>query len=121
MPACWWSQRLQGPAQWLPRRRVPATAAPSREGPGRGGGSTSQEFRDAKGQVERLPGVQPGVARRRVAGIEVHFEDLLGAAQTFRHVVSRQLDVQPARPGPLVAVDVEEGTQLGEDVVEAAC
>ena len=88
------------------------------QGEGEAADQVREEFRHAEGQVERLAGVQPGVARRRVAGIEVHLEDLLGSTEALGHVVPGQLDVQPAGPGPFVTVDVEEGAQLGEDVVE---
>ena len=80
----------------------------------------SEELRHPEGEVERLAGVQPRVARRRVAVVEVALEDLLGPAQALGDVVARQLDVDAARPRALVAVHGEERAQLGEDVVEAA-
>src|SRR5437762_640223 len=70
--------------------------------PGTSGGSVeAQELGHPEREVERLPGVEPGVAHRRVAGVEVVVEDLLGPAEAFRDVVAGQLNVHATRPCPL--------------------
>src|SRR5438552_1512304 len=60
--------------------------------------STPQQLGDAEGKVEGLAGVQPGVAGRRVADVEVGLEDLLGASQALGDVVAGQLRVHAPRP-----------------------
>src|SRR5438067_70248 len=57
-----------------------------------------QELTNAKGQVERLSPVEPGVAHRLVAVVEVALADGLCPAQTLGHVVAGELDMDAAGP-----------------------
>src|SRR5581483_472044 len=80
--------------------------------------SAPQQLGHAEGEVERLAGVQAGVAHRLVAGLQLVGEDFVGAAEALGHVVAGQLDVDPARPGPLRPVDGEVAPDLGHHVLE---
>src|SRR4051812_18206106 len=72
---------------------------------GAGGPSTTQHLRDQEGQLQRLAGVQPRVARALVAAVEVLVADLHGAAEAFGDVLAGQLHVDAARPGAQRPVD----------------
>ena len=61
--------------------------------------SVAEELGDAKGQVDRLAGVQSGVADRGVALVELVLRDVHHPTQAFGHVVAGELDVHAARPG----------------------
>src|SRR5450755_2172800 len=81
--------------------------------------SVAQKLSHPESQIEGLAGVEPGVAGGGVADVEVTFEDLLGAAQAFGHVVACELHVHTARPGAGGAMDGKERAQLAQDVIEA--
>jgi cellulose synthase (UDP-forming) len=83
--------------------------------------SGPQELGDPEGEVERLAGVEPGVAHGLVAGAQVGVEDLLGAAEALGDVVAGELDVHPAGPGADGLVCPEEPGDLGHHGVEMAC
>src|SRR3984957_7792281 len=59
--------------------------------------SAPEALRDREGQVERLAAVQPGIARRLVALVQVGGHDLVTAAHALGHVVAGELDVDAAR------------------------
>ena len=63
---------------------------------------------DHERQVERLAAVQPRVAGRLVALVQVGLDDLVAAADALGHVVAGELDVDAARVGAERAVDLEE-------------
>src|SRR3954469_10081195 len=102
------------------------STAPCRDPPracewwGAGGPSTTQHLRDQERQLQRLPGVEPGVAGRLVAAVEVLVADLHGAAEALGDVLAGELDVDAARPGAQPPVDVEEAEDLVDDPVEVA-
>ena len=75
--------------------------------------SAAQQVGDLEGQVERLAGVEPGVAGGGVAQLQLVLEDLVGAAQALGDVVAGQLDVHAARPGPFGPAGGEELPDLG--------
>src|SRR5579863_2593130 len=54
---------------------------------------------DEEGQVQGLAAVEPGVARRLVAVVQVAFRHVLTAADALGHVVAGELDVDAARVG----------------------
>src|SRR5919202_1230126 len=96
-------------------RRVPPRG---REWWGAGGPSGTQHLRDQEGQLQRLAGVQPGVAGGLVPAVEVLVADVHGAAEALGDVLAGQLDVDAARPGAQGPVDVEEAEDLVDDPVE---
>src|SRR3954447_22091524 len=83
-----------------------------------GGPSTTQHLRDEECQLQRLPGVQPGVAGRLVAAVEVLVADLHRAAEALGDVLAGELHVDAAGPGAQRPVDVEEAQHLVDDPVE---
>src|SRR5664280_726072 len=66
-----------------------------------GRGSGPQQFGDAEGQVERLPGVEAGITGGGVALVELALDDVLDASEALGDVVSGQFHVYPSGPGPL--------------------
>ena len=76
--------------------------------------------RHLEGQIERLAGVEPGVAGRGVAQLELVLEHLVGPPQALGDVVAGELDVHAARPRPFGPAGGEELSDLGQDVVEVA-
>ena len=96
----------------LRNRRAIPPAAPSwsNRAPGavRSDRSATEQIGDPEGQVERLAGVEAGVAHRLVAGAQVGVEDVLGPAEALGDVVAGELDVHAAGPGAAAAVGVEE-------------
>ena len=84
------------------------------------GATGFQLFGDEEGELERLLGVEAGVAEGLVSGGEVGFGQAVGAAGAFGDVLAGHLDVDAAGPGALGGVGVEEAADFGEDGVEAA-
>src|SRR3954469_19161197 len=80
--------------------------------------SAPEHLGDEEGQLQRLPGVQPRVARRLVPAVEVLVADLHRAAEALGDVLTGQLDVDAARPGAQRPVHVEEAEHLVDDPVE---
>src|SRR4051794_9732070 len=80
--------------------------------------SAPEHLGDEEGQLQRLPGVQPRVARRLVAAVEVLVTDLHRAAEALGDVLTGQLDVDAAGPGAQRPVHVEETEHLVDDPVE---
>src|SRR3954447_26116473 len=80
--------------------------------------SATQHLRDQEGQLQRLAGVQAGVAGGLVPAVEVLVTDLHGAAEALGDVLPGQLDVDTAGPGAQRPVDVEEAQDLVDDPVE---
>src|SRR5438093_841128 len=78
----------------------------------------THELGDAKREIERLPRVQPRIAERHVAGIELRLLHVLGAAETLGDVVARELEVNAARPRPGLPMRGEEAFDLPQHVVE---
>ena len=67
---------------------------------------------DPERQVEALAGVQPGVAHRLVAVVEVGVGHGVGAAEALGDVLAGQLDVDAARPRALGPVGPDEPGDL---------
>src|SRR4051812_18424337 len=82
--------------------------------------SATEHLRDQEGQLQGLPGVQPGITRGLVPAVEVFVADLLGAAQALGDVLAGELHVDAAGPGAQPAVHVEEAEHLVDDPVEVA-
>src|SRR5215218_4421197 len=82
--------------------------------------SPTQHLRDEEGELERLAGVQPGVAGRLVPAVEVLVADLHRAAEALGDVLTGELDVDATGPGAQRPVDVEEAQHLVDDAVEVA-
>src|SRR5690349_8220987 len=79
-----------------------------------------QHLGDQEGQLEALLVVQPRVADRLVALVEVGVEDLLGATEALGDVVAGQLDVDAPGHGAEALVHLEEAAHLLHDVLEVA-
>src|SRR3954452_10562416 len=82
--------------------------------------SATQHLRDQERQLQRLPGVQPGVAGGLVPAVEVRVADLHGPAEALGDVLAGELDVDAAGPRAQRAVRVEEAEDLVDDPVEVA-
>src|SRR5262245_9443066 len=80
--------------------------------------SASNELREMERQVERLAGVQAGIAHRFVPAGEILAADRFGSAEALRHVVARQFDVDTPGPRVVGAARLEEAANLGHDIVE---
>src|SRR5947207_1450215 len=127
------------------RRRSPASSRPPRRGPPATGGrspppvrrwgrtprpasrrgsrrlrtcSAPQQLGHPEGEVERLAGVQAGVAHGLVAVLEVVGEHLVGPAEALGHVLPGELHVDAAGPRSLGPVDGEVAPDLLHDVLE---
>ena len=74
----------------------------------------------AEREVERLATVEPRVAHRLVAVVEVAVGDLVGAAEAFGDVLAGELDVDAARPRALGPVGTDEAVDLAHDRFEVA-
>ena len=82
--------------------------------------ATAQQRGDLEGQVEGLTGVQPGVAYRLVAPLEVLVEHLLAAAEALGDVIPGELHVHAAGGDVGRLARGEEAPQLAQHVVEAS-
>src|SRR3954470_21536175 len=71
-------------------------------------------------KIQALAGIEPRVAHRLVAVVELAVEDLVGATHAFGDVVAGQFDVDAAGPCALGLVGADEPTDLGADVIEVA-
>jgi acyl carrier protein len=67
-------------------------------------GELAEQLGDPKGEVDTLSGVQPRVAHRLVAVVEVGVRQLIAAAETLGDVLAGELDVDAARPGAFGSV-----------------
>src|SRR5947209_20204710 len=83
-------------------------------------GSATEHLRDEEGQLQRLAGVQPRVARGLVAAVQVRVADLHGPPEALGDVLAGELDVHAPGPGTQPAVHVEEAEHLVDDPVEVA-
>ena len=81
----------------------------------------ANELGHAECQVEALAGVESRIAHRLVAMVEIFDREIVGATETFGHVVAGEFDVDAARPSAFRAVRVHEAGDLADDVVEVAC
>ena len=82
--------------------------------------SCGEHLGDEERQLQALLVVQPRVAHRLVAQVEVGVEDLLRAADALGDVVAGELDVDAAGHRAEAAVHLEEALDLLDDVVEVA-
>ena len=71
-------------------------------------------------QIERLATVEPRVAHRLVAVVEVGVDQLVAATDALGDVFAGELDVDAAGPGALGAVGPDEAFDLGDDRLEVA-
>ena len=97
------------------RRVAPATSAISSRAPrtaAQVGGAAGDQLGDAERQVEALAGVEPRVAHRLVAVVEVGVGDVVGAAEALGDVLAGELDVDAARPRALGPVGPDEAGDL---------
>jgi hypothetical protein len=76
-------------------------------------------MRGAVNEVDRLLGIEPGIADGVVAVLEVGVGDHARAAGAFGDVLAGHLDVDAASVRALGAVHVEERLDLLEDALEA--
>src|SRR5918995_5821302 len=79
---------------------------------------TAIERGDHEGEVQRLAAIEPGVARRFVAVVQIVLDYLVAPADALGHVVAGELDVDAPRMGAEHAVHLEEAGDLVEDVVQ---
>src|SRR5882724_5106724 len=77
-----------------------------------------EQFRDQERHVNRLLGVQPWIADRVVAVVEILVGDGASAADAFGDVLAGHFQMHAAGMGALSGMDREEAFDLGEDAVE---
>src|SRR5262249_34410362 len=82
--------------------------------------SGTHQLGDAKREIERLARVQPQVAERHVARVELRLLHVLRSAETLGDVVTGELEMHAARPGPRLTMCRKEAFDLAENVVEVA-
>ena len=80
--------------------------------------SVAQHLGDQERQFQALLGVQPWVACRLVAAVQVGVGDVLCATETLGDVLTGEFDVDAARPRALGAMGSDEPADLGDDIVE---
>src|SRR6266436_7619814 len=89
-----------------------------RHGLGLAGVLLLEQFRDQESHVDRLFGIEPGIADRVVAVVEMLVRDGAGAADAFGHVLAGHFQMHAAGMGALGRMDREEAFDLREDTVE---
>ena len=90
-----------------------------RDHDGAAGAAGFQLLGDEEGEFQRLLGIQPRVAEGLVAVAEIVLREAARAADAFGDVLAGHFHMRAAGDGALRRVEVEEGFQLGDDVVEA--
>src|SRR5439155_13543147 len=105
------ASRAASPTE-APIKSVPTTASVRTTSVG------AHQLGDAEREVERLACVQPRVAERHVARVELGLLHVLGAAEAFGHVLARELEVHAAGPRARLAMRGEEALDLAQHVVE---
>src|SRR6478672_1709925 len=73
------------------------------------------ELGETEREVERLPRVQPRVAERLVAIVELRLVERVRAAEALGDVLARVLEVHAARPNAFLAARGEETLELRHD------
>src|SRR5580704_7342563 len=79
-----------------------------------------EQFRDQESHVDRLLGVETGIAHGVIAVAQVLIGDGARAADAFGHVLAGHFQMDAAGMGPLRGVDGEERLHLRQDAVERA-
>ncbi len=74
----------------------------------------AQDLGHVERQIEALASVEPWIAHRLVAIVELAVEDLVGAAHALGDVVAGELDVDASRPRALGVVGANEAVDLGD-------
>ena len=82
------------------------------------GGGAPQHLDDEEGQLQRLLGVQPGVARGVVPGGELAVGDHLRTAEALSNRFACVLNVNTTRMRTDPTMDLEETLDLVHDAVE---
>src|SRR5581483_1964427 len=77
-----------------------------------------QQLGDQERHVDRLLGVETGIADRVIAVVEILVRDRSRAAEALGDIVAGHLQMHAAGIGALRRVDREEGTHLRQDAVE---
>src|SRR5712691_1653297 len=77
-----------------------------------------EQLRDQERHVDRLFGIQPWIADRVIAVVEMLIGDGARAADAFGHVLAGHFQMHAAGMGALGRMDLEEALDLGEDAIE---
>src|SRR3981081_4686611 len=77
-----------------------------------------EQFRDQESHVDRLLGIEPGIADRVIAIVEILIGDGARAADAFGYVLAGHLEMDAAGVGTFRRVDGEERLHLRQDPVE---
>src|SRR4030081_2363416 len=85
-----------------------------------------EQFRDQESHVDRLLGIEAGIADRVIAIVEILIGDGARAADAFGYVLAGHLEMDAAGVGTFRRVDSEERLHLRQDSVQrtglvAAC
>src|ERR1700738_3072729 len=79
-----------------------------------------QQFRDQESHVDRLFGIEAGIADRVIAVVEILIGDGARAADAFGDVLAGHFQMDAAGVGALRRVDGKERLHLRQDAVERA-
>src|SRR5438874_7100179 len=79
-----------------------------------------EQFGDQESHVDRLLGVEAGIADRVIAIVEILIGDGARAADAFGHILTGHFQMDAAGMGALRRVDREERLHLRQDAVERA-
>src|SRR3954469_23365318 len=79
-----------------------------------------EQFRDQESHVDRLLGVEPGIAYGVIAIVEILVGDGARAADAFGHVLSGHFQMDAACMASLRGMDGEERLHLRQDAIEWA-
>src|SRR6266566_751573 len=77
-----------------------------------------EQFSDQESHVDRLLGIEAGIADRVIAIVEILMADRAGAADAFGDVLAGHFQMDAAGIGALRRVDREERLHLRQDAVE---
>src|SRR6266403_1446965 len=77
-----------------------------------------EQFGDQKSHVDRLLGIEAGIAHRVIAIVEIFIGDGAGAADAFGDVLAGHFQMDAAGVATLRRVDGEERPHLRQDLVE---
>ena len=110
--------RFTGSEQTLDLLMPDQSPASSRQRACLRGAFRFEQLGQQEGEVDRLLGVEPRIADRVVAVLEIGVGDHARAARALGDVLAGHLQMDAAAVGALGAVNREEGLHLRQDAVE---
>ena len=78
----------------------------------------TNEFGDTEREVKTLARIQAWVTNSLVTHIKVGIGEIVGAAETFSHIVTSEFNMDAAGPGAFGAVGRHEASDFTNDLIE---